>query len=38
MNRYELKITDNKTKKSHRMSSMSYSTLVETFFETGQIQ
>ena len=35
MNRYELKITDNKTKKSHRMSSMSYSTLVETFFETS---
>lgn len=35
MNRYELKITDNETKKSHRMSSMSYTTLVETFFETS---
>lgn len=35
MNRYELKITDNKTKKSHTISSMSYSTLVETFFETS---
>ena len=35
MNRYELKITDNKTKKSHTISAMSYSTLVETFFETS---
>lgn len=35
MNRYELKVTDNKTKKSHTISSMSYTTLVETFFETS---
>ena len=35
MNRYELKITDNKTKKSHTISAMSYSTLVETFFDTS---
>lgn len=35
MNRYELKITDNKIKKSHTISSPSYSTLVETFFETS---
>lgn len=35
MNRYELKITDNKTKKSHTISSPSYTTLVEAFFETS---
>lgn len=35
MNRYELKITDNKTKKSHTISSPRYTTLVEAFFETS---
>lgn len=35
MNRYELKVTDNKTKKSHTISSPSYTTLVEAFFETS---
>lgn len=33
MNKYELTITNNETKKSHRMSSMSYTTLIETLFK-----
>lgn len=33
MNKYELKITDYKTKKSHTISSPSYPALVETFFD-----
>lgn len=33
MNKYELTITNHETNNSHRMSSMSYTTLIETFFD-----
>ena len=33
MNKYELTIINNEINKSHRMSSMSYTTLIQTFFE-----